>query len=124
MKNIFKWIIYLLIVWLVFTVFYSADISYYTGGLLGAIILGGIVGVLYYYFFVKSKKKPEPEPEPEPEPKYEKKPNWIFRIIFFYIISLIVIVLLDLHETEWAQMYVEPMKFAVDFIKVVIEYVK
>ena len=49
--------------WIVITVFYTVGISLYTGALLGAIILSGIFGILYYYMFVRSKKEPEPESE-------------------------------------------------------------
>ena len=113
MKNIFKWILLLLIMWIVITVFYTVGISLYTGALLGSIILTGIGGILYYAIFVRSEKEPEPEPEPE-------KSNWILRIIVIYIITFFAIFIFEFENTNIGRVILIPGSV---FINLLVEYV-
>ena len=81
---------------------------------LGALLVALTTVTIAFVFPSDFKFKKEQEPK--------KEPNWILRIIIIYIIGIIVIVVLDLQETELAQMYVIPAKIVVEFIKIVIEY--
>ena len=113
MKNIFKWIILFLIMWIVITVFYTVGISLYTGALLGAIILSGIFGILYYYMFVRSKK----EPEPESETKLSSSRGWFIPLLVLYIILVVGVIFFELENTNIGRIILIPGKIFINLLE-------